>query len=92
MYKRQCNTTGGNDVNVGSTVRRDTGALRDNTASTGQGGGSTVVSGPSGTGNDRSCDGEDTAMATEHTDSSEQWVILTPDRAGYKTKLATSFQ
>ena len=31
-------------------------------------------------------------LRTEHTDSSVQWVILTPHRAGYKTQLATSFQ
>ena len=28
-------------------------------------------------------------LRTEHTDSSEQWVILTPHRASYKTQLAT---
>ena len=31
-------------------------------------------------------------LRTEHTDSSVQWVILTPHKAGYKTQLATSFQ
>ena len=31
-------------------------------------------------------------IRTEHTDSSEQWVILTSYRSGYKTQLATSFQ
>ena len=30
-------------------------------------------------------------LRTEHTDSSVQWVILTPYRSGYKTQLATEF-
>ena len=31
-------------------------------------------------------------IRTTHADSAVQWVILTPHRAGYKTRLATSFQ
>ena len=31
-------------------------------------------------------------LRTEHTDSAVQWVILTPHKDGFKTRLATSFQ
>ena len=31
-------------------------------------------------------------LRTEHTDSAVQWVILTPHRNWFKTRLATSFQ
>ena len=31
-------------------------------------------------------------LRIKHTDSSEQWVVLTPHGAGYATKLATYFE